>query len=95
MTPGTLPVTSCSDEEETVLVIRRKIGESLLLGSEIEMEVLAVEGGQVKLGIRAPREVLILRKEIASARDANRNAARKVLPIGLTSVLNRLRIVEK
>jgi len=78
-----------------VLVIRRKIGETLLLGPEIELEVLAVEGGQVKLGIRAPREILILRKEIASARDANRNAARKVLPLSLTSVLNQLRAFEK
>lgn len=78
-----------------MLVIRRKIGESLLLGSEIELEVLAVEGGQVKLGVRAPREILILRKEIASARDANRNAARRALPVSLTSVLNRLRTFEK
>ena len=74
-----------------MLVIRRKAGECLLLGAQIEVEVLAVEGSQVKLGIRAPREVAILRKEIASVGLANRNAARTDIPSGLAAVLTRLR----
>ena len=41
-----------------MLVIRRRSGESLLVGDNVEIEILEVSGGQVKLGIRAPRDVL-------------------------------------
>jgi carbon storage regulator len=58
-----------------MLVIRRRGGESFVIGSDIEVEVLEIEGSQVKLGIRAPREVPILRSEVARTREANRAAA--------------------
>ena len=58
-----------------MLVIRRRSGESILIGDEIELEVLETSGSQVKLGIRAPRSVKVLRKEIALVSDQNRVAS--------------------
>lgn len=57
-----------------MLVIRRRAGESLLVGDNVEIEILEISGGQVKLGIRAPREVSILRKEVYLTREQNRAA---------------------
>ena len=57
-----------------MLVIRRRSGESLLVGDTVEVEILEVSGGQVKLGIRAPRDVSILRKEVYLTREQNRAA---------------------
>ena len=74
-----------------MLVIRRRAGESLLLGENTEVEVLEIEGSQVKLGIRAPKDVLILRKEIFETSQANRSAARHAVPAGLAGLLERLR----
>jgi carbon storage regulator len=74
-----------------MLVIRRRAGECLLLGENTEVEVLEIEGSQVKLGIRAPKEVLILRKEIFETSQANRSAARNAVPAGLAGLLERLR----
>jgi len=47
-----------------MLVIGRKKGESLLIGEDIEITVIKVEDGSVKLAISAPRNVTILRKEL-------------------------------
>lgn len=61
-----------------MLVIRRRAGESLLVGDSVEIEILEIAGGQVKLGIRAPKEVAILRNEVHLAAEQNRNASRGV-----------------
>jgi carbon storage regulator len=59
-----------------MLIIRRKAGESILIGPDIAIEVVEVAGGKVKLGIQAPAEVLILRREIRLAEQQNLAAAR-------------------
>jgi carbon storage regulator len=46
-----------------MLVIARKIGQTLLIGEEIEITVTAVRGDQVRLAIQAPRTITVLRKE--------------------------------
>ena len=50
-----------------MLVLTRKIDESIVIGDSIVLTVLAIEGEQVKLGINAPREVPILRQEVFQA----------------------------
>jgi len=50
-----------------MLVISRKINESITIGDKIVVTILAVEGDRVKLGIDAPREMIILRQEIFQA----------------------------
>lgn len=47
-----------------MLVLTRKLKESIMIGDEIEISVLSIEGDQVKIGINAPKNVDIHRKEI-------------------------------
>lgn len=47
-----------------MLVLRRKVGESIVLDGVINISVLAVEGERVKLGISAPADVTIVREEL-------------------------------
>ena len=47
-----------------MLVLTRKLNESIMIGNDIEITVLAVEGEQIKLGINAPKKIEIHRKEI-------------------------------
>ncbi|SFF38604.1 carbon storage regulator, CsrA [Paenibacillus algorifonticola] len=47
-----------------MLVLARKKGESILIGNDIELSVLEIVGDTIKLGIKAPAEVGILRKEL-------------------------------
>ena len=47
-----------------MLIITRKKGESLMIGDDIEITISKIEDGSVKIGIQAPRNVTILRKEL-------------------------------
>lgn len=47
-----------------MLVLTRKLGQSIVIGDEIEVVVLEVRGEQVRIGIRAPKTVAVHRKEI-------------------------------
>lgn len=47
-----------------MLVITRKKGESLMIGDDIEITISKIEDGSVKIGINAPKDVTILRKEL-------------------------------
>ena len=47
-----------------MLVLSRKIDESIMIGDSVFVKVLSIQDGQVKLGIEAPKEVRILRREI-------------------------------
>jgi len=58
-----------------VLVIRRRPGESLLVGDNVEIEILDSSPSHVKLGIRAPKSVVVMRKEIHITREQNLEAA--------------------
>jgi carbon storage regulator len=78
-----------------MLVIRRRAGEGLVIGDNIEIEVLESSGSQVKLGIRAPKEISVLRKEIRIVGDQNRAAAQPVPPDDLLHALSVLTEVGK
>ncbi len=47
-----------------MLVLTRKVNQSIIIGSNIEVVVLEVRGEQVRLGIKAPRDVTVHRQEI-------------------------------
>ncbi|MGY0375120.1 carbon storage regulator CsrA [Clostridium sp. JNZ J1-5] len=47
-----------------MLVIKRKEGEGLILGDDIEIKVVSIENGSVKIAIEAPKSITILRKEL-------------------------------
>ena len=58
-----------------MLVLSRKIGESIKVADDIEITVLAVDNGRVRLGIRAPRNVSVRRSTPDEVGEANREAA--------------------
>ena len=59
-----------------MLVLTRKVGESIVIGDNIEITVIETKGEQIKLGIKAPKEVDIHRKELLEAiQHANQQAA--------------------
>jgi carbon storage regulator len=47
-----------------MLVLRRRIGERIVIDGRIEVTVLRVRGGKVRLGVAAPRSVRVLREEV-------------------------------
>ncbi len=61
-----------------MLVLKRRQGESILIGDAIEIEVVEISAGRVKLGIKAPPEVMILRSEVHQAGQENVAAARGI-----------------
>ena len=56
-----------------MLILTRRSGESVRIGDEIEISVLSVHGGQVRLGIKAPREIVVDREEIALRKQRERD----------------------
>lgn len=58
-----------------MLILQRKPGESLVIGEDITVSVVSVEGGRVRLAISAPPEVSILRSELLDAKLANQDSA--------------------
>lgn len=58
-----------------MLVLTRKPEQSIMIGADIEITILEVRGEQVRVGIRAPREVTVHRKEVFDQiREENRVA---------------------
>jgi len=47
-----------------MLILTRKIGESIIIGDNVKVTVLGVEGRQIRVGIDAPKEISVHREEI-------------------------------
>ena len=47
-----------------MLILTRKLGETLMVGDEVTVSVLGIKGNQVRIGINAPKEVSVHREEI-------------------------------
>ena len=58
-----------------MLILRRRAGESLLIGNDVKLTVMDVYEGGVRIAVDAPRSVTVLRSELVQAADANRDAA--------------------
>lgn len=66
-----------------MLILTRRVGETVMIGNDITLTVLGVKGNQVRVGINAPKEVAVHREEVFERIRAEelqaqqRNAARK------------------
>jgi carbon storage regulator len=47
-----------------MLILTRRVGESLMIGDDVTITVLGVKGNQVRIGVKAPKEVAVHREEI-------------------------------
>jgi carbon storage regulator len=74
-----------------MLLIRRKPGESVLIGQEIEIRVLETSPARVVLGIVAPRTIPVLRNEVKETIEQNREAAGSLSPMTLEAVSSLVR----
>lgn len=62
-----------------MLALSRKQGESIMIGSDIEITILEVKGEQIKLGIAAPKSVPVYRKEIyTQIQEANKETVANI-----------------
>lgn len=70
-----------------MLVLSRRPGQSILIGKDIEIVVLGSDGVQVRVGIRAPREVTVLRRELLKqVEEENRRASTGPLGVSVESL---------
>lgn len=61
-----------------MLIITRKKGESLMIGDDIEIIISKIDDGSVKIGIKAPRDIQILRKELYEEVEQENKEAMKI-----------------
>jgi len=59
-----------------MLILTRKKGEAITIGDHIQIQVLNVKGGQVRIGIDAPRDVSVNREERIEQRDHNTESSK-------------------
>ena len=65
-----------------MLILSRKIGESIMIDDRIEVKVLEIIDGKIKIGIEAPKDVTVHRKEVY---DEIRNENKKASDISMES----------
>ncbi len=58
-----------------MLILSRKIDESIVIGEDIEVSIVDIKGDQVKLGIKAPKDVKVYRQEVFTAIQNENKAA--------------------
>lgn len=75
-----------------MLILTRKIGEGIVLNDDVKIHVIEISKGLVKLGIDAPKNMLILREELANAiKETNLEANKSVDATILRSLSQKLK----
>ena len=70
-----------------MLILSRKLNESIMIGDSIEISVVEIKGDQVKIGIQAPNSVKVYRKEVYTAiQEENKLAALSSIDDSLPSI---------
>ncbi len=74
-----------------MLILSRKVGETLLINDNIEIKIVEVNGEKIKIGIEAPKNVKILRKELRQTMDSNKASAAAMTPAKLHNMLSDMK----
>ena len=74
-----------------MLILARRIGESIMIGDQVEISVVDIKGDQVKLGIKAPSQVKVYRREVYAAIQEENRAAAATAPESLPTFDELLR----
>ncbi len=73
-----------------MLILTRKLNEAIMIGEDIKITVVEIQGDKVKLGIEAPRELSVLREEIYRAvSEENRQAT--LNPRGVADIVKQVK----
>ena len=75
-----------------MLVMRRRAGDTILIGEDIQIEIIDISPTRVKIGITAPAETPIVRKEVLITRQQNLTAAQPVSGAALANFLQQLAV---
>lgn len=73
-----------------MLILTRRIGESLKIGEEIKITLLGIKGNQVRIGIDAPRDVEVHREEIYDKIKRETRKANRKMPEGVLDQASRI-----
>ncbi|WP_028471318.1 carbon storage regulator CsrA [Neptunomonas japonica] len=65
-----------------MLILTRRVGETLMVGDEVTVTVLGTKGNQVRIGVNAPKDVAVHREEIYERIQAEKNTESKAGPDG-------------
>lgn len=57
-------IDSCRMEVKTMLILTRRVNETLMIGDDVTVTVLSINGNQVRIGVNAPRHIPVHREEI-------------------------------
>ena len=61
---GRAPCRACLEAVAQMLVLTRKSNQSIMIGDDIEVSVLSIMGEKVRIGVQAPRDIPVFRKEV-------------------------------
>ncbi len=73
-----------------MLALTRKKGESIVIGDNVEIVIISIQGEQVKLGIVAPKEISVHRKEIYEQIQAENRQAANILNQNIRNIFRKL-----
>ena len=72
-----------------MLILTRKVGESINIGTNVKVTIINIEGGQVRVGIDAPRDVIVHREEIYNRIIEENKAAKSSSTVDLKAIAQK------
>ena len=78
-----------------MLILTRKVGQGFMIGQDVEIIITEISGDKVRVGIEAPKEVKVLRRELCETMKENQSAAEKADTVLIRALAAGLRKEEK
>ena len=76
-----------------MLLLSRKIGEKIIIGNNIELTIIDMKDGQVRLGIQAPRDIAVFRKELYKEVQSENQEATIITEENILSTLKKEKLI--